>query len=883
MNSEFKSPLKRGTTGDFDINSKASKKLNFDGSIENRVEKVCLDAIYHFDFNPSFVPSVQELMRFPNIREQAVREHNAQLEDLKRQVIEIENVLTSINDPQSTQICREKVRNILSLDQYELKIAELGMVLFYLDKNNALPPSNSFVAFRATQIEKEVESYIANHREKRLDPIIPTGKTHYLMRALAHMVLTSSQIYNKGGLFAIKALLTNAQYKISIYLQPEHRIHILNIVDQLLKDKSFESLFASKVNIHPSLEDVIRLDVKFPIKAKISSVHVLYACIMSLFADIRQFDPPNCYAVGTLIYVSENHTYRTLAKLIDFLTVGNYMDVPLCSLLEKRIAYNDDNDQIAKAERSVPMEQICQILNLDSVRFHQNHPQRCFAERIYNTYKYSALVELQLALIEFIYMNSDKENREKSLYIESITAAIESRLPTRTLEANFRDKFKRNLSQRIWLENCNETHVRYEKNTLHVGNRKMNQFKGNMMNFIPLFKRSLRMFSLTKHRGQPEYQMIWSFKDLRKVLLEVFIQTEKELSYKKSLGNLKQMAQKVIESEAFNDQLCNIVAKQIGEGFSITPKDLSYADILILDQTGGKEELALEEVYGISPAITNFNRCESPDEFLQILLKWISSGNLFRMKNVPKLLIATQSHHTWTLAPSCWELLLSHRNDFHGFIHEMVFHPTDQRLQSWIPFDVRAAVIDRYIPNEKVRQQWKNGCSDKNLTFGSFRDLLFEKVRVRERAILANIIEEEYSKALLTPQELSKAFNILRLSYDNGVMTRLFGAIANCRALPHVLAKKLHRALIQEGMLIIDPYQLELAICHVKDLPLTICLGDYNWVNLNTEDPEHCYIVIRTSWVTSNARYCIRVGEKESFEPNDNYHYFQITFPKDLA
>lgn len=238
--------------------------------------------------------------------------------DIRNAVEAIDN---RISDDDALVI--EFVRKTLTIQEHKVKMAELGMALFYLDRDASIPNEESLTHYRAAEINQEVQSYIQQHKEAGVSPIIPSGKTHYILRAIAHMVATSEQRFNKGGLFAINRLLTEPELMLSQFLQPEHRQHMLVIAATLLKDPALQQIIERNATVHKDLENLIRLDLKLHPEQPVLSAHVIYDVLMALFSDVRQKDDPNCYAIASLIYTAENYTFKFFETTLKWLSQGH--------------------------------------------------------------------------------------------------------------------------------------------------------------------------------------------------------------------------------------------------------------------------------------------------------------------------------------------------------------------------------------------------------------------------------------------------------------------------------------------------------------------------------------------------------------------------------
>jgi hypothetical protein len=858
-----------------------------------------LNRLYQFNFNSQ--PTVLPLDLAA--REQAVRQHSGRLEEIKTQIEAIEKVLAYIENDSLTIDCRNQISSLLLINSdHHLIMAELGMILFYLDSKNYIPSENSLISFRASVMQEQVDSYACDHAALNMHPLIPSGKIQYILRAFAHMIFTSDQTFNRGGLYAIRELLTNPLHLISKYLQHEHLQHILNVLNNIGSDSSFDALFKTQVKIHPSMEEAIRLDLKLPQDALIQSIHVFYACMISIFIDVRQGEAPNCYAIAASNYVTENGTYANLYTLLNSLKSGVYsltpdLNMPLAPLLEKRLAYSHDFEllvQADQAQKTILMQNMYVILGLEAAEFEENpkmplreilrkaleenmsSDKRQYAEKLYHSYKCSALVQLQIAINEFAYMNSSESGRSyKEKIIENMIFAIEG--GSKKWPTNFRNKFKEGLERILWLENCSENDIKIESGSLLVGHRQVKKFNGNVNDLLNLFKRSLRVFFLTKDTDQTDiYKPIWTIRELNEVLLGVFKQV------KQNSAEQVNLSAKSLETFPYKKRLSTFCADQIGmEG--ISARNLAEADCYIFNQKGGLPEVCLNLVYGIQVAETVIDNCNTPFVFLEKLLGWMKNLNRKFMNVIPRLLIQTRGQHVWTLTPSCWRLLIDHSNNFNQFIDEIVYNPLKQRLSSLVPAEVVERVIVRHARDGDVAEAMRVYFKNKRLTFKKFKDELLRNISVNERGSIETIIEEEFSSISITLDEIRESLRILKLeNLPESILVKLFEAVNGLHSQPFVLAEKLRFALIDAGVAIIDPFQLEMSICHVKNLPLSIHMGDSNWTDEFTEDPRHISIIIKMSYITNDFHYWTRRGDTELYESSEDYRNFKICYPTNL-
>lgn len=808
---------------------------------------------------------------------------------------------------------RLRIKDLLCSKDHQHKMAELGLVLFYLDKNPVLPDHPSLLSFRASQMQLEVERCLKMHQEVCDDPRIPSGKTHYLMRAFAHMVMTKAQVFNLGGVIAIKVLLEDPTFPISLYLQPEHRSHILVIIKQILTHPQFGALFEKKLGIHPSLEDIIRLDLKLPPDAPIHSSYILWDLMMMFFSDVRQLNAPNCYAVSALIYGMENHLCKVASRVLEclsqgFLQIGLGNTIPIAPLVEKRLEYVHDLDLIperGKGETLSPISHISSTLSvasdraenenksvkikltLSSILHSEGKPEYLpYAERLYFAYKYNTLVHMMLGVSELTFMNKAQSCDTmqssfsfKESLIETVLSSLESSQSgyRNSIPVYFRTHLKWRLGQRLWLENCNEQKVSHNNRTLMIGERQIAGFKGNLNGLEALFKQSLRIFSL---KGK-EYRMIHTLSELQQVVAKEIEDSATELASNHSnMQNLERRLVLAARSKQFRigiSDFCSYKIKMQG----ILGKHLNWADLLVLRQIGGLEYVVLQTVFGINVESEQISQCHTPYQFLERLLERLKTFDPQSFKSVPKLLISTPGGHAWTLSTECWDILLKNSECFYEFIQAEVFKPGKTRMASPVPKATIERVVDRYTEKQWLREEIKRHFEEAGfVSFSKFRTVFCDKIHIDSIESLENIMEEEFAKISVTRPELRKILSSLNIKVCDHVFHRLYDRLTTICVSPSQLAKEIRLNLLTESLAVVELQEIEYAICYVAKLPITLKLGDLNWVDIYREDPFHLELEIGFSYIQNTLQY--RVRNPNSFERKDNSHFkvFTLHHPK---
>lgn len=849
-----------------------------------------LSDVYKYNFNSPGL--TDDLDQFYHIREQ---------------VYEIEKKLQTTNHPDQDRI-RGKVKAILRMPNYEQTIAELGLVLFYLDRDrgDVFPMEESLVLFRASEMTREVESYIASHEESGASPMIPSGKTHYLMRCFAHMVITNDQVFNYGGAMAIVALLTKSECQVVKYLQPEHLHHILAVVSQILRQPQIKAQLLSPIQVHQELQDVIRIDLKLAPNSIIEPVHAMWDCLMALFSDVRQGEAPNCYAVSAFIYATENSTSKVLAAMLDHLEKGYIAShlgatVPIARLVENRLQHSRVLDfKLARSDamKLAPFEHLSSTLNLDvhDEGVHEGAmplkdilenllvengegTQLAYASRLYSAYGLNIFVHSELAILEFLYLNStrkpfDPDVGDVSFKEEAISACMDafSRCGDAALQ-ELHSGIKRVLMQRIWVENCNEHHVTHSHQGVRVGAMLIaGEYRGDYQALAEAFRHSMRFF----HLKERNYVLLHSITDLQNVIVATI--KEYQDPRIKDIDAYKKVMIAGVKSHLYKSVIANYCVKHI-KPKPVQARHLDEADLLLFSQIGGREYLVLDLAYGIQVSRQNLAGCETPYRFLQRLLEVLKRFQLGNIQDHPRILITTEWAHAWTLTPHCWQLLLSNRLAFKTFINKTLFEPAKRRLSSVIPIDTKTRVIERFTQDRLRRVTIKTALSDV-MSYQTFRDTFRDGVERDSISFLEDIIDQEYSKVSLTKQQLSRVLRDLAVRVEDQDFHELYEALPYDPVLPYTLACKLRLLLIEHNGGIVHPYEIEISICKEMQLPLPIEVGDLNYYDYDREDPGHQHAIVDIAWRDTMPHYFQRDASTRYILSNRSYNWFGLQYPR---
>lgn len=248
---------------------------------------------------------------------------------LRDQILSIERLAFERSvDKHTLFSIRTSVINILvSSLLFKDKIAELGMILFFIDRDSSLSvfTGTSFVARRTKELLGELKQCTS-------DP------TYCLLLRFAQMAVTSNQTFNRGGVACLIEMLLKP--RIASYLLPEHLKHILTVAHSLFFQPQFAQRFKKHLFIPPPMQEMIRKDLHLSFNDRVSSAHGFLDSLVALFFDIRQGLFPNCYIVASIGFAAANSPYNIFCLLLNWIEkgaflCGNGVSIPIYHFLEQ--------------------------------------------------------------------------------------------------------------------------------------------------------------------------------------------------------------------------------------------------------------------------------------------------------------------------------------------------------------------------------------------------------------------------------------------------------------------------------------------------------------------------------------------------------------------
>ena len=164
-------------------------------------------------------------------------------------------------------------------------------------------------------------------------------------------------------------------------------------------------------------------------------------------------------------------------------------------------------------------------------------------------------------------------------------------------------------------------------------------------------------------------------------------------------------------------------------------------------------------------------------------------------------------------------------------------------------------------------------------TLLTLKQFLFNKYVFFSKEI-PGIIEKEFRLTSLSRDDVKKVMQKCIREECDSLVEKCYQSVQNFRKEPFKLAEIIRAHLIESGENIVDPYELELAIVELKNMPFSIYLGDTNYMRKGkSEDFEHVsyYFVIDS---LLNLRICERDRLGYQFIKEASFQDLEFFYPK---
>jgi|GEM_PF-2467006 len=412
------------------------------------------------------------------------------------------------------------------------KLIELGVLHYYIASGKQITAytNETLLWHRIHVVESEAALLKENHEKEYAynQFYLPSGCTAYLMRAFSRMIFPPDGSFNLGGCFAAVAMLNSS---ICEHLSDEMRAQMLNIVQRLINDESFRSLFQEPFEVHPQMEELICLDLKIPLKEKMSFIYVRWCLITALFTPIGQTSlEGNCYAMAPLLNILKDAPEIAVKLMIESLRKGSLsfenQEIPLSFLIDSRRQFKPDLSIEVMADyarKLAPYQSTSAALGISTptqIHMDQHKPLSIWMEHDFKdnidsakdffiSHRVSFLQQLILSMIQFCAQNTVKsENSHTKSFIDQFLNSIDDaynrmnipRMEHDPLWKTFLLKWISSLESSIFFVDCLQDFKVIDNKVVFPLYQASFLFNGNLNDYKPFqeTRRLLHFSSLSK-------------------------------------------------------------------------------------------------------------------------------------------------------------------------------------------------------------------------------------------------------------------------------------------------------------------------------------------------------------------------------------------------
>jgi hypothetical protein len=828
---------------------------------------------------------------------------------LRDQVLKIEYSIAYYKVKQAKNDLREAVKLILKNQRlsHAEKMAELGAFYFFLKRDLKIPHKpdhQTFTEIFAMEIVCQIKDLKTNYKAtlgKKRDTIA-SGSTHHILWSFACMMLTREQKFNVGAAFALQALLTDARHRLALYLQPEHRRHIISVLNLILNKPHFQKLLEKEVSVHHSLKKIVRLDLKIPKDAAIRSADVMRACLIALFFDVRQINMPNCYSVSSLLFVIENYGYQALSQMLLWLSSGflkiNDLEIPIASLIEDQYVYPHNlNDSVTVREAfSLPvMEKIATILSCDKKPLsNETQPLRStltelikqnnkrnndldYAEKLFDSFKYNSIASLMLTLFTFQELNKvyDEDLYRYSLkfkVIETIMSQCEKFFPQ-----EFCIALRRVLKETLWLEAFSDRHATAQDNGKVIygkpSEREEIEFLGDSKALKKLFHRG----EIITYCNDGVFFRLKKISDLQSVLSTLTVALAPDFAV-----DVDQF-ESFIRSEDFVENIAQLCAQIIKEP-GIQAKDLIAADLLLFREEGGNAKCIINDIFDLPLKLFEIKTRCNPELFLHKLSLYFKQLDPALRDKFPCLLMGSESHFFLLDTVRCKSLWVTPL-DWSDFIDERIYFPAEEVMKSPMSDQERKCLLKGCAKKDKgLYQQLEKEVSNHKRRSDILDALLTCAKDESTRIKYSKAFDKALYTTALSIAQLDSLMKNLKIETDTPTLVDIFYKISKKfykgAAEPFRLAHIISKTLIDLKLAVLDPYEIEQCLCRQLGLPIPFDVGDMNWADMDREGSPHARLVIRYNFSEKKMQFMARFRDFEDLEKVNDYKRVVIYLPE---
>lgn len=821
-----------------------------------------------------------------------------------QQINQIEFLSEQFENIEIEESVKEKINLIFYHKEWNQaqKMAELGLLYFYLTRDGFFPECCSLLEYRFSEMKEQINELQDHHKKhcpNNFLNLIPSGINHYILRAFVRMIFTPTAIFNEGGCYAVKALLKSP---IGLELGQEHCSQVLSVIDRLLSDLSFRYKLIDPFEIHPIFSDLIRIDLKLFYDENISFLHVRWSLMLSLFSMMCQIKShKNCFSVAVTANILRQFQDYALDLLIEVLTKGTFsfenVEIPIDPILESLQACEFENEFNSKIIESEAVSLIGFYLAEERLGIKGSSPKEMpttlqeamekvfgekisLAKRIYLSLKCNFLQQTLLGVIQFKCINSNEIVGEifsdKKKFLDSIFVCLINEI----LSGNFqysnsdfnqlKEKFLNSLVKQFWFFDYTSTPI--------INNKLINfdfHLKGLKVSSLEFDVKELkylrRLFFLKDGKLSPLDRitdftsMICRFIDEECPEVTIISQNAKILKDYLASDPLKR---KISEFLSIENQL---EIKQMNDW-----RSYYESDFFLKLQDGGNPR----NFISLPPLDKYFHSIgkiayESPQDFFLQLCKCLrrcneKKPNLFSNPDHDAFVLIDCSSHIFNLTParssSFWCLA-----DPFLKLKELILTPGQNLEKKSLSTEMKSQMlsevhdfcplylIGKYsrISRLSIFVQRISNSIPKNL-----KNIFYDSVN----ASLTIISYEEVQSSLVlilkqlnfycSPSQLNSILITISKKHNQSSFSTL------------ELAWYLQEGLVENGLPYFLLHQLENAICTVFHFPWVIDLGSLNWTD-GSEKIQSDRLVLKYDFIEGKIKWYCRRGIVEYRFQND--------------
>lgn len=790
------------------------------------------------------------------------------------------------------EICFMTVRN-------ELKMAELGVLYFYLTKQDSVEiilNSDSILVARLAEIRQEAESYVNQMLCLKHNPqaahLIPSGKVAYIFRAFIRMIFTPDGSFNRGGCLAVKILLNT---DLGYYLSGEIRAQILTIVNRLIQDPDFYKLFVKNFDyIHPAAVDAIRTDFHLKTNEQVGSLHVCWAKLLTLFLIFGQIDEGNCFAFAPTFNFLRQKPELILTILDQFVETGSLaFDGQMISfeeVIEGRKSYEKDFDQELKVVEAVQLTAFSviqatfeakpvyvssrEIKTLGEIfgdRFSSNVDE---AKQRYLALKRNLFQQAVLGFFQFLPLNMPTRFSSKDNFFTYLNDFVLTRFlqefPDQKDFDVFLKRFDEELWKQVWFIDYRNRSSQVKEGRLQFARHSQGiLLEGDPLSSFAKFSNMRRLFYLKEGCLVP----LDTLSDVAKCFYE--------LAEKIVLDGCQsaESFQRFLSEPACKEEIAKMVEKfNCNSNVSFSWKKYYDSDCFLIVQNGANTAFTMQWdpiVNSLAHGRVELNAVGVESYFVQLCnqLREYAINHPTFLEGPKPLLLAHVPCHAFNFCPSLFSDFFT--GDTAVQMDEKIYQRA-KRLQTRrstvaIRKRILYAAFDKDLAEEALKVIPK-----KRLTLWQFHEeikkhLSSEQLKKFDSAFESVLLEvslKEYEKKL--PAFLASIDKQMSASIIIDYIKNRLPARKKTHCSLTQLARWTHEVLLRSNLGFMDVHVLERKVADLFGLPVGLTIANLNWMAELTEIPAHANLRLMFSLSKNCYIFCKEVnGTIQFFEEND--------------